>query len=156
LRSRQRLVRVKNSRLDFSFDESRSTPAQRLLAALYAAGQLDPEDRRAVMAAMHQAMRWEGAVGSGLIAHLSGVRSGTTFASFGFDDPVEWAMEILGFGANGFDVTGRRANGSPARPDVQRRFRTMLRDAHPDHGGDVDEAAQRIADLREARRILLA
>jgi hypothetical protein len=39
---------------------------------------------------------------------------------------------------------------------VQRRFRAALRDAHPDHGGVVDDAAQRIADLSEARRILLA
>ena len=43
----------------------------------------------------------------------------------------------------------------PHRIDVQRQFRDLLRDAHPDHGGDIDDAAQRIADLTEARRILL-
>jgi hypothetical protein len=39
---------------------------------------------------------------------------------------------------------------------VQRRFRELLRAAHPDHGAAHDGAAQRIADLTEARRILLA
>ena len=42
-----------------------------------------------------------------------------------------------------------------ARASVQQRFRQQLRSAHPDHGGDVDEAAQRISELTEARRILL-
>ena len=31
----------------------------------------------------------------------------------------------------------------------------VLVEAHPDHGGSVELAAGRIADLREARRILL-
>ena len=38
---------------------------------------------------------------------------------------------------------------------MQRRFRERLREAHPDHGAEIDGAAQRIADLTEARRILL-
>jgi hypothetical protein len=38
---------------------------------------------------------------------------------------------------------------------VQQAFREGLRLAHPDHGGETDEAAQRIARLTEARRILL-
>jgi hypothetical protein len=43
----------------------------------------------------------------------------------------------------------------PDREDIQRQFRDLLRVAHPDHGGDIDGAAQRISDLTEARRILL-
>ena len=39
---------------------------------------------------------------------------------------------------------------------VQRRFRDALRAAHPDHGGATDDAAKRINDLTEARRILLS
>jgi curved DNA-binding protein CbpA len=39
---------------------------------------------------------------------------------------------------------------------IQRRFRDLLRHAHPDHGGETDAAAQRINDLTEARRILLS
>jgi curved DNA-binding protein CbpA len=41
------------------------------------------------------------------------------------------------------------------RKDVQRRFRRLLRMAHPDHGGEVDGAAERIAELTEARELLL-
>ena len=47
---------------------------------------------------------------------------------------------------------GRR----PARGEVQRRFRALVRAAHPDHGGDRATAADRLAELSEARRILLA
>jgi DnaJ-class molecular chaperone len=39
---------------------------------------------------------------------------------------------------------------------VQRRFREMLRDIHPDHGAETAGAADRIAEITEARRILLA
>ena len=35
------------------------------------------------------------------------------------------------------------------------RFRSLVREAHPDHGAADEGAAQRIADLPEARRILL-
>jgi hypothetical protein len=56
-----------------------------------------------------------------------------------------WAMEVFGIGA------GKEVD----RRDVQRRFRRMLRLAHPDHGGDADGAAERIAELTEARELLL-
>jgi hypothetical protein len=56
-----------------------------------------------------------------------------------------WAMEVFGLGA------GRSVD----RGDVQRRFRRMLRLAHPDHGGDAEGAAERIAELTEARELLL-
>jgi len=56
-----------------------------------------------------------------------------------------WAMEVLGLRA-GMDVE---------REDVNRRFRRMLRDAHPDSGGAAGAAASRIAELTEARTILL-
>lgn len=58
-------------------------------------------------------------------------------------------------GANGSKV---RVNGrgiGPDRIEIQRRYRQLLIEAHPDHGGQADDAAQRIADLAEARRILL-
>ena len=41
------------------------------------------------------------------------------------------------------------------REDVNRRFRRLLRDAHPDRGGVATQAAARIAELTEARTILL-
>ena len=51
---------------------------------------------------------------------------------------------------------GVRADGiGPSKGDIQRRYRKLLIEAHPDHGAETDGAAQRIADLSEARRILL-
>jgi hypothetical protein len=56
-----------------------------------------------------------------------------------------WAMEVLGL-RSGMDVE---------RDDVNRRFRRLLRDAHPDSGGAAGAAAARISELTEARTILL-
>ncbi|HYU40420.1 MAG TPA: J domain-containing protein [Acidimicrobiia bacterium] len=57
-----------------------------------------------------------------------------------------WAMEVLGV----------RAGARIDREDVQRRFRRLLRIAHPDHGAADTGAAERIAELAEARELLLA
>ena len=54
------------------------------------------------------------------------------------------------------EVLGLRAGMQVERDDVNRRFRRMLRDAHPDSGGAATGAAARIAELTEARAILLA
>jgi len=56
-----------------------------------------------------------------------------------------WAMEVLGL----------RAGMEVERDDVNRRFRRLLRDAHPDSGGASASAASRIAELTEARTILM-
>jgi hypothetical protein len=65
----------------------------------------------------------------------------------GSGDPLAWALRVLEF-----DITTAR----PDRKVVVERFRHLLRTAHPDTGGTSDAAAQRILDLTEARRILLA
>ena len=65
---------------------------------------------------------------------------------FGVAPDERWAMEVLGL----------RAGMRVERDDVNRRFRRMLRDAHPDSGGVATGAAARIAELTEARSILLA
>lgn len=57
-----------------------------------------------------------------------------------------WAMEVLGLHA-GMDV---------GRDDVQSRFRRLVRLAHPDHGAEHERAAERLAELAEARELLLA
>jgi hypothetical protein len=57
-----------------------------------------------------------------------------------------WAREVLGL----------RAEMRIQREDVNRRFRRLLRDAHPDSGGVATGAAARIEELTEARSILLA
>jgi curved DNA-binding protein CbpA len=41
------------------------------------------------------------------------------------------------------------------RDDVNRRYRRLLRDAHPDHGAAAKGAADRISELGEARTLLL-
>lgn len=43
----------------------------------------------------------------------------------------------------------------PSRSEIQRAFRRQLHLAHPDHGAESNGAAGRIAELTEARRILL-
>lgn len=148
-RSTHRLV-GDGERMDFEFDD-RGAPAQYVLGAVYAAGELDPVERRSVMGAIRKGLRWYGDIGPALIAHLSGTQGARSLSPAAFEDPVRWALDLLGFTAASDPGPFR-----PDRSDVQRRFRQLLRQAHPDHGADSDGAAQRIADLAEARRILLA
>ena len=64
----------------------------------------------------------------------------------GIADDRRWAMETLGLRP---DIRADRA-------EVQRRYRRLVRAAHPDHGGAQDGAADRLAQLSEARTILLS
>jgi hypothetical protein len=101
---------------------------------------------------MRRAMLWRGQVGPALIAHLSGRSAGSRFSARAHGDPVAWALEVLGFeraDAESGDLV------APAGREVTKRFRQRVREAHPDHGASEVEAAQRIAELTEARRILL-
>ena len=103
------------------------------------------------MDAVRKGLRWTGEDDRVLFAHLSGLGRGRDWSTSAFEDPVAWALHTLGIAA--------ARNGGlhlPERSAIQRRFRELLRDAHPDHGGDSDDAAQRINDLTEARRILLS
>jgi hypothetical protein len=117
---------------------------------VYAAGRMDRAVRPAVMAAVRRAVRWDGGANDDLIATLAGVGRGRPLSAAAFENPVSWAVGVLGL--QGAPVNG---NGRPVRGDIQRRFREELMAAHPDHGGAIDGAAQRIAELTEARRILL-
>lgn len=143
-RSRHRL-RGDGDALDFDLEDN-GIPAVQVLGAVYAAGQLSPFDRPSVMETLRRAVRWRGPVGPALVAHLSGARGAAAWSASAYADPEGWALGVLGLG--GEDV--------PARREVMRRFRDLVRDAHPDHGGRSEGAADRIADLSEARRILLA
>jgi len=62
------------------------------------------------------------------------------------DHTESWALQILGF----------PTRAEPTRSDIQTTFRRLVRDAHPDHGGSSEGAGQRITDLTQAKRILLA
>ena len=59
----------------------------------------------------------------------------------------QWAMKVLEF------EEAEAATLSEAM--IQDRFRTLLREAHPDSGGNPKEAPTRISDLSEARHILI-
>jgi hypothetical protein len=136
---------------DLAFDlQDKAAPAQSVLAAVYAAGQLPHGPRTPVMDAIRKAMRWSGPLDRTLVAHLAGLDRGAGFSTRAFGDPVAWALTVLGLNGEA------PPTALPDRLAIQRRFRDLLRDAHPDHGGSSDAAAQRIADLTEARRILLA
>jgi hypothetical protein len=146
-RSRHRLV-GEGEDLAFDFEE-KGAPAQHILAAVYAAGQLPLVARGRVMDGLRTAMRWTGALDRGFVAQVTGLDRSRSWSAQAFHDPVRWALDVLGL-ADPAEVLA-----IPDRVAVQRRFRDLLRAAHPDHGGDSQDAAARIAELSEARRILL-
>jgi hypothetical protein len=142
-------------------------PAPQVLGAVMAASALPAEARRQALLAIDAAVARPGALPEGLIARrlLEGVpglrpyapgagpatgagtngdRDGDAWR--GVPSERRWAMEVLGL----------RAATDLDREDVQRRFRRLLRLAHPDHGGEHVGAAERIAELTEARELLLA
>ena len=131
--------------LEFDFDGNGS-PLQMTLAAVYAGGELPLSVRPRVFDVLRKGLAWRGPIGPSLITHLTGKSGAQAWSASAFADPRQWALDLLGFTANG---------KGPNRKDVQRRFRELLRSAHPDHGGETEDAAERIADLTEARRILL-
>jgi len=148
LRSVHRLV-CEGEELTFEIDD-KGSPAQHILAAVYAAGRLPLGPRTPVMLTVRRAMRWAGPLDNRLIAYLSGLSRDHQWSAQARADPLRWALGVLGLadGTNGSARPGRRA--------IQRRFRQLLREAHPDHGGDATGAALRISELAEARRVLLA
>jgi hypothetical protein len=125
---------------EFHLSSASGSALVHTLGAVYAAGA-----RPVVFAGLRIALRWTGDLDPGFIAAVTGgTASSAGWRSLGAD-PIAWALGVLGF-PDGDD---------PTRRDVRRRYREALRDAHPDHGGDESEAAERIAELGEARRILL-
>ncbi|MGH9245679.1 MAG: hypothetical protein ACRD29_15455 [Acidimicrobiales bacterium] len=149
-------------RLDFDV-HGYSTPLQMTLAAAYAAGQLPAEPRHHTFAMIRKGLRWRGDVGPDLLSYLAGDTRPPAWSAAA-TDPVQWALDVLGFvgvgAADAADADEEHAESGhgddrPSPRDVQRRYRVAVRRAHPDHGGASDEAAQRIADLGNARRILL-
>lgn len=129
--------------LQFELDPSES-PEPNVLAAVYAAGKLAPDVRTPVMATIRRAFAWRGELGPDFVEYLTESRDLASWSTLGGRDPVVWALGVLGLPP---EAVGQKA--------VQSRFRQLLRDAHPDHGGATDDAAQRISELTEARRILL-
>jgi hypothetical protein len=115
-----------------------------VLAALYAASHLSRAARPAVFRLVRRATRWQGDADERLIRYLSSDEA--AFRPWAAPGDERWALAVLGF-------TG---GDEPARSEINTRFRALVRDAHPDHGAVGDGAGQRIHELTEARRILLA
>ena len=132
-------------RLVCEFDGSRATPSQLVLGAAYAAGLAAPAVRSEALRAVRRGLAWRGEVGPALFSYLASGQSSSRPAR-AVADPVGWALEVLGFD---------REVEMPAQSAVRRGFREALRTAHPDLGAAGADAANRIAELSEARRILL-
>ena len=145
--SPQRLVAVGET-LSFDFEDELGRPVQLALGAVYAAASLPVAAQGAIFDAIKSALVWGHEVDARFISFVMGGRTAELADLRAWNDPVAWAMEIL-------EIEGDPRDGASKRV-VQRRFRSLLREAHPDHGAQDEGAAARIAELSEARRILLA
>ena len=126
--------------------EGSGRPVPQILGAAYAAARLHADARPGVFAVLRKAALWENGAGPSLVTFLTDLSAlpPTWWRRFSTDE--RWALEVLGFGP---DET------QPGREEVMARFRTLLRESHPDHGAEHEGAGQRILELTEARRILL-
>ena len=135
-------------------------PASQVVGAVMAAASLPRSGRLVVLRAISDAVAHPGVMPEGIdvarrFEGIPGVRppapgprrgSGSENAWSGVPSERRWAMEVLGL----------RAGMAVERDDVQHRFRRLVRQAHPDHGALKLGAAERIAELTEARELLLA
>ncbi len=145
--SQQRLV-SDNGVLRFEMEDELARPVQLALGAIYAAASLPATARSLVLDCLQSALVWARPVDNTFITWLMDGRGADLADLKAWNDPVVWALEVLQIEGSGEQTPPKRL--------IQRRFRTLLRQAHPDQGGASEDAAARIADLTEARRILLA
>lgn len=141
-RSRHRLVGDGES-IALELDDHGSVLPQ-LLGAAYAASRLGSEARPTVFRLLRRATRWEGDADDRLLRYLTGDEAALRRWEAPGDE--RWALQVLGFAVV----------AEPARSEILTRFRTLIRDAHPDHGADIEGAGLRIHELTEAKRILLS
>lgn len=161
-RSRHRLLE-EGGRLIVELDVH-GAPVPQVCGAILAAGSMGPTPRRRALRAVEAAVDQPGVIPEPFVVRrlLAGVPVlGPPPASVGpVADPYSGADvgEWIGVPAErrwAMEVFGLRADVGLDRREVQRRFRRLLRHAHPDHGGEAEGAAERIAELSEAREILL-
>jgi hypothetical protein len=160
-RSRHRLV-GEAGRLVLELDVH-GAPVPQLLGAVLAASGLPPIARHTAVRALQEVVDGRRTVAPGIelrrfeggFAGLGPPPAGIRFrvgappeedAWAGVAPDRRWALEVLGLGPA----------TTLTRAEVNRRYRRLLRDAHPDHGGAGHAAAERIAELAQARVILLA
>jgi hypothetical protein len=155
-RSRHRLL-GEDGGLVAELDLHSQYPAPQLIGAVWAASQLPTRPRDLCLRAIERAIGAPGVYPSEVVVRVRTeippshipftVEADVPFVDWtGVPSDLRWAMEVLGYGPA----------DEPSRDDVQRRYRRLLRLAHPDHGGEADTAADRIEELSEARRTLLA
>lgn len=134
--------------------------APQVIGAVMAAASLPESSRLLALCAIDAALR-SGALPEGVVIRrlYEGVPGLAPFApgarpvpTANGEDPWRgvpaerrWAMEVLGL----------RVGMVVELADVQARFRRLARLAHPDHGASSDGAAERLAELAEARGLLL-
>jgi hypothetical protein len=140
-RSRHRLVGVGEAMALELDDHGAALP--QVLGAVYAAARLTVRVRPLAFRLLRRATRWEGEADERLLRYLSSDEAALRRWAPGDEG---WALRVLGFAAR----------SEPPRGDILRRFRVLVRDAHPDHGADAEGAGARILELTEAKRILLA
>jgi len=142
-RSHHRLVGVGET-MQLELDDHAAVLPQ-VLGAVYAAGKLSYRVRGSVFRLLRRGALWHGDNDERLMGYLTGDEA----AYRPWRDPhhdERWALTVLGF----------RADADPTRSAVLATFRKLVRNAHPDHGGASDRAAERITELTQAKRILLA
>ena len=115
-----------------SSDEGSADNRRQAIAVLQAATQAFADAVAAVPAG-----EWRGPVDA---AFADRVGAGRLGALVGLDDPVGWALDVLGL-----DGSDR------SQTTVRRRFRELLREAHPDQGGRDLDAADRIREAGPRR-----
>lgn len=155
--SRHRLL-GEGSGLVAELDVHGHHPVPQLLGAVMAAADMAAYPRQLALRAVETAIERPGVLPEGItarwITHVQ-VSPGPAPAAPGrgragdlwWGVPAErrWAMEVFGFAPD----------TAPEREEVLRRFRRLVRLAHPDHGAAHGGAAERIVELGEARRVLL-
>src|SRR5436305_9453129 len=142
-RSRHKLV-AEGEETVFDLDDHGPAVPQ-VLGAVYAVRDLPAGTQPVVYDVLRRALRWDGALGPDLVTYLRD-RRGPGLPWRGLPTDLRWAQRVLGF----------ESESDPEGDDVRRRFRSLLREVHPDHGAESEGAGQRILELTEARRILLA
>jgi hypothetical protein len=131
----------------FELDEH-ALPEVNVLGAMYAAADIAALPGVAapmVFRVMRKALQWDKPLGLDFVAHVLG--DDAAFSRWrALPTDMRWALKLLGFGPN----------DAPDRTDIQVRFREAVWEAHPDRGGDVGDAGQRMSELTQARRLLLS
>jgi hypothetical protein len=142
-RSRHKLV-AEGEEMVFELDDHGPAVPQ-VLGAVYAVRERPEQARPVVYDMLRRAMRWDGPVGPDLVTYLR-ERRGMGLPWRGLPTDIRWALRVLGF----------EPESDPEGDEIRRRFRSLVRDVHPDHGAEHEGAGLRILELTEARRILLS